>query len=83
MYGKYILGLSGAGVEVLAGWFLKGGGMVCRRRSLVFLPLPLLLFFLAEPAAEETSFVGLHPGGLTALDVVVRLTKGPPFHSIY
>ena len=82
VYGKYILGLSGAGVEVLAGWFLKEGGVVCRYRPLVFLPLPLLLFFLAEPAAQETSFVGLPPRGLTALDVVVGLTKGPHILSI-
>ena len=77
------LGLSGAGKEVLAGLGLKGGGVVCGGSPWVFLPLPLLLFFLAEPAAQETSFIGLPPGGLTALDVVVGLTKGPPFHSIY
>ena len=72
------LGLSGAAKEVLVGWGLKWGGVVFGGSPWVFLPLPLLLFYLAEPAAEETVFVGLPPRGLLALDVVGR-TKGPHF----
>ena len=76
------LGPSGAGVEVLVGWGLKGGGVVCGESPWVFLPLPLLPSSLAKPAAEDTALVGLPPGGLLALSVEAYLMNDPNFLKI-
>ena len=58
---KRTKGVAGAGIEVAEGWFLKGGGAVCGGRPRDFLPMPLLLFFLSMPVAEDTALVGLPP----------------------
>ena len=79
---KWTKGLAGAGVEVAEGWLFKGGGAVCGGRPRDFLPLPLLLFFLSVPVAEDTALVGLPPRGFLALEVV-GLTKGPHFLRIF
>ena len=60
----------------------KGGGTVCGGRPRDFLPLPLLLFLLSVPVAEDTALVGLPPGSFLALEVV-GLTKGPYFLRIF
>ena len=74
MYGKWTLGLSGAGIEVLVGWGLKGEGVMCGGSPWFFLPLSLLLLILAKPAAEDTAFVvGLPPRDLLALRVGLGL----------
>ena len=71
------LGLSEAGKEVLAGWGSMGGDVVCGGSPWVFLPLPLLLFFLGAPAAEDTAL-----DGLPALWEEAGLTNDQHFHVI-
>ena len=73
---------AGTGNEVAKG-AETGGGATWGDRPWIFLPLPLLLLFLAVLAVVNMAqLVALSLPGLVAALVVVGLTKGPLFLGI-